>query len=179
MPSMPDEEGSISVSAKGQGLDAVHYDRFQHGWLLRDEEGVPLERLDPEAPSDDRDNWKSAARGQGTPGAPNSCLVSGQPEEEGVSVEPQAFGPDGFTLIRYTFDEPGFMATVRVFDLSGHLVKTLVNNENLGTAGFFRWDGDRDDGGPAGPGYYIVFAELFDDKGHVKRYRKRVVIAAG
>ncbi|MFM9075632.1 MAG: hypothetical protein ACKORJ_08735, partial [Bacteroidota bacterium] len=84
-----------------------------------------------------------------------------------------------FTLIRYQFDEPGFMATVRVFDQSGHQIKVLVNNENLGTSGFFRWDGDRDDGGPAGPGFYIVFAELFDDLGHVKRFRRRVIVAAG
>lgn len=179
MPSLPDDAGSIMISASGTGLDALHYDHAQHGWLLRDEEGIPLERLDPNGPSDDPDNWKSAARGKGTPGAPNSCLISGGLEVDELLIEPEAFGPDGFTLIRYRFDEPGLMATVRVFDQSGHQVKVLVNNENLGTSGFFRWDGDRDDGGPAGPGFYIVFAELFDDRGHVKRFRRRVIIAAG
>ncbi|MFM8348230.1 MAG: lamin tail domain-containing protein [Bacteroidota bacterium] len=179
MPSLPDEAGSIVVSSSGKGLDAVQYDRAQHGWLLRDEEGIPLERLDPDGPSDDHNNWKSAARGKGTPGAPNSCLLPTASEVDDLTVEPAAFGPDGFTLIRYQFDEPGFMATVRVFDQSGHQIKVLVNNENLGTSGFFRWDGDRDDGGPAGPGFYIVFAELFDDLGHVKRFRRRVIVAAG
>lgn len=179
MPSLPDDGGNIMISAFGKGIDAVQFDREQHGWLLRGEEGIPLERLDPNGPSNDHNNWKSAARGKGTPGAPNSCLISVIPEVEELMVEPQAFEPYGFTLIRYQFGEPGFMATVRVFDQSGHQIKVLVNNENLGTSGFFRWDGDRDDGGQAGPGYYIVFVELFDDRGHVKRFRRRVIVAAG
>ena len=178
MPSMPDEAGSVYLTGPATGMDLFHYDKDMHGWLIRDKEGVSLERLDPEGPSDDPDNWRSTARGLGTPGAPNSCLVQSMSGDDGLTVEPVAFGISGFTRIGYRLSEPGYMATVRIFDRSGFLVKTLVNNETLGTSGFFRWDGERDDGGTAGPGFFIVLADLFNDRGHVIRFRHRVVIAA-
>jgi len=57
------------------------------------------------------------------------------------------------------------------------LIKTIANNETLGFEGFYRWDGDRDDGTKSRTGYYIVWFEAFNADGSVKTFRKRVVIA--
>ena len=74
-------------------------------------------------------------------------------------------------------DRGGYLSNIKVLDTEGRLIKTLAQNESLATEGFFRWDGDRDDGGYARMGYYIVWFQLFDAEGHVEVHRKRVVVA--
>ena len=66
---------------------------------------------------------------------------------------------------------------MKIADQQGRVIKELANNETLGIDGFFRWDGDREDGTRARMGYYFVWVELFQLDGQVRTYRKRVVIA--
>ena len=65
-----------------------------------------------------------------------------------------------------------------VLDQQGHPLKGIANNELVGTAGFFRWDGDRDDGSRARMGFYVVQFEVFDPTGAVRRYLRRTVVAS-
>jgi len=57
------------------------------------------------------------------------------------------------------------------------VVKTLANNELLGSEGFLRWDGDTDDGQKARIGIYIVALQLFNPDGTVKEFKKTCVVA--
>ena len=98
-----------------------------------------------------------------------------------VSVEPGVFNPlsvPSFTRIRYAFDHSGYIATVRIFDSQGRIVKNLANNILLASNGYYRWDGDRDDGAKANVGYYMVSFEVFDEHGKVKYFRTPVAVAA-
>jgi hypothetical protein len=133
----------------------------------------------------DPGNWKSASSVSGfaTPGRINS---NARPEtelrEESIRLEPEIFvpvtGQPDFTQIHFRFDRGGFMANVKIYDAQGRQVRELASNAPLGTEGFFRWEGDRDDGTRARVGYYMVWFEVFDDSGTVRTFRKRLAVAA-
>jgi hypothetical protein len=160
------------------------YNKNFHSDLIKDDEGVSLERISYSNPTNDSQNWNSASAQSGfaTPGYINSNARPSTPVAQGtVTIEPEIFIPNSgaydFAKINYAFDQAGYIANIRVVDLEGRSIKTIANNENLGFEGFFRWDGDRDDGSRARMGYYVVWVEVFDTSGTVSNFRKRVVIA--
>lgn len=183
LPSFPDDSGTVAlVTQSGEVMDYFFYNEDYHSVFLKEKEGVSLERIYTNRETNDAQNWKSANKqsGYATPGRENSnSIQQTQPQGE-LSVIPEIFEPvtgsPNFTEIHYAFDRGGYIATVKIFDMSGREVKNLVHNELLGTTGFFTWLGDRDDGTRATMGYYIIWFEAFDDRGAVKTFRKRVVV---
>lgn len=185
LPSFPDDEGTVSLVSDGaELLDYFLYTDDYHSALLRDKEGVSLERIHADRPTNDPNNWKSAASvvGYATPGHRNSNSLEVVSTQGKVNVEPEifvpVFGHPDFTEIRYSFEQGGKVANLKILDHQGREVKQLATNELLATEGFFRWDGERDDGTQARPGYYVVWLEVFDGNGRVDTFRKRVVVAA-
>ncbi|MCK6618445.1 MAG: lamin tail domain-containing protein [Cyclobacteriaceae bacterium] len=185
LPSFPDNEGTVSVVNENLiVLDNFRYSRDYHSVFLRDKEGVSLERIHMSSPTNDANNWKSAASvaGFATPGLPNSNSAATPVITGEVKIEPELFvplyGQPDFTEIRYRFDQGGRVANIKILDQQGREIKQIANNETLATEGFYRWDGDRYDGIKARPGYYVVWFEVFDSSGAVETFRKRVVIAA-
>ncbi len=183
IPSMNDDAGSIAlVSPDGTLMDYFVYEDDYHTPLLKDKEGVSLERISL-AEANISTNWKSANASVGfaTPGYPNSNT---RPEnfidENSVQVVPEIFSPNvpdqDFAQINYKFDRSGLLAQIKIVDLQGRVIKELANNETLALDGFYRWDGDRTEGDKARRGYYFVWFEVLDLDGTVKTYRKRVVI---
>jgi len=184
LPSLPDDEGMISLkSMEGNVLDVIHYDRAWHSPLIKNDEGVSLERIDAHAPTQQATNWISASSRAGfaTPGLPNSQERGAVDQEnEDVVVLPEIFSPGAqqgdFVRIHYQFEDSGRIASIQVFNFQGQLVRRIGDNELLGTEGFFRWDGDRDEGTKAVAGYYVIWFETFDKEGRVNKYIKRVVV---
>jgi hypothetical protein len=185
LPSLPDDEGSIAlISRSGVLIDSFLYSEKLHSTLIKDEEGVSLERISLEQPTGSPTNWKSASSQAGfaTPGYLNS---NARPEfnllDEKVKVEPEVFIPNSgnqdFAKINYEFDQNNFVANIKILDQQGRVMKVIANNETLGYSGFFRWDGNLEDGTKARQGYYIVWIDLFDETGSVNTLRKRVVVA--
>lgn len=185
MPSLPDDKGSILiVNNERQIMDAVSYSQDWHSEFIKDNEGVTLERIDPDGISDDADNWMSASSrvGFGTPGVQNSQFRNPATKDGEVNIVPEIFSPGssaGFVQIAYNDQFRGWIANVKIFDQQGHLIKSIAQNELLGSAGFFRWDGQMDDNRPARTGYYVVWFEVFNDSGAVNTIRKRVIIMPG
>jgi hypothetical protein len=185
LPPFPDTEGTVSMLTEGAVvLDNFSYSSSYHSVFLRDKEGVSLERIHADAETNDAGNWKSAASTTGfaTPGLPNSNSVATPGSSATIKIEPELFvplyGQPDFTEIRYRFDQGGKVANIKILDQQGREVKRIANNETLAAEGFYRWDGDRDDGTKARPGYYVVWVEVFDSSGAVETFRKRVVVAA-
>jgi hypothetical protein len=183
IPSMNDDTGSIAlVSPEGTLMDSFIYEDDYHTPLLKDTEGVSLERISL-AEANISTNWKSANASVGfaTPGYLNSNT---RPEnfidENAVQIIPEIFSPNvpgqDFAQINYKFDRSGLIAQIKIVDLQGRVIKELANNETLALDGFYRWDGDRTEGDKARRGYYFVWFEVLDLDGTVKTYRKRVVI---
>lgn len=185
-PNYPDASGiAVVKTIYGVVIDSLSYSAKWHYALLDDKNGVALERIDYNKPTNDKSNWHSAASdiGFGTPTYLNSQFYSTGISDDAIVIEPEVFSPDNdgfkdFTLIQYKFSEPGYQASIRIFDAIGREVKYLVKAETLGAEGAFQWDGTNDDGGKARIGIYTVFVEVFNLQGKTKRFKKNVVLGA-
>lgn len=185
LPSYPNGGGTVVfLGATGDTLDWFAYSDAMHFPLLKSVDGVSLERVDPDRPTEDPGNWHSASAAVNfaTPGYQNSQYAPA-PEPRGtMTIEPAIFSPDNdgyqdLLTITYAFDEPGFVATLKVFDLAGRELRTLLNNELLGTRGAVTWNGMMDTNELARTGPYVVYMEAYDLAGNVEKFRKTVVLA--
>ena len=183
-PAMNNEDGVVALTTKGGAvIDLVAYSATMQYPLLTSVDGVSLERISPERTSMDATNWHSASEsvGYATPAYRNSQFGITVTDENEITLSPEIFSPDndGYNdnlLISYTFGAPGNNATITIFDASGRTVRNLVHNELCGTTGAFSWDGITNDRLKASIGRYIVFVEIFDMNGNVKRYKKGTVL---
>lgn len=161
-----------------------HYEDDYHYRLLESTDGVSLERIAYDAPTNDPNNWRSASSTENfaTPGKVNSQSFDPEGAASGeVKIDPKVFlpGDDGnrsVTTINYQFEEPGQFANVTIFDQTGRKVKTLVEGQSLATSGFFTWEGDTDSGGNARLGYYVVLFEVYDGSGNSETIKETVVV---
>ncbi|MFM2146218.1 MAG: hypothetical protein RL732_1054 [Bacteroidota bacterium] len=185
MPTLPDDRGDILLlDRNGKTIDALHYEKDWHYPLLRTTEGVALERIDPDGPTQERYNWSSAASvaGFGTPGKKNSQFLLRAANSSGISVYPQTFSPDndGFddrTGIYFELDTPGILVRIRVYDSQGWLVATPWPSSTLPQKGVLWWDGTNDQHQVLAPGRYIFFIELIRLTGKVQSIKKTVLLA--
>lgn len=175
----------VLKTTAGLVVDSLSYSAKWHYALLDDKNGVSLERIDYNKPTNDKSNWHSAAGdiGFATPTYLNSQFYATGISEDAISIEPEVFSPDNdgykdFTFVKYHFAEPGYQIYIRIFDGVGREVKYLVKAETLGASGEFQWDGTNNDGTKASIGIYTVFAEVFNLQGKTKRFKKEVVLGA-
>ncbi len=184
-PSFPDDEGRVLLlNAQGAVIDEVHYRDDWHFKLISNAEGVALERLNSDGPSNDPDNWHSAAStaGYGTPGYKNSQQVKADTLSGEIKGSPALFSPDNdgrddLVLIRYQMDTPGYVANLVIFDAAGRPVRRLVRNALLGQSGSWTWDGLDDNGRSLPLGHYILLSEWFSLQGK-KGQTKQVIVLA-
>lgn len=185
LPSFPDDEGDVVVlDQQGAVIDEVKYSDDWHFKLLDNKEGVSLERIDINGPSQVASNWHSAAStaGFGTPGYKNSQLKNLGAINATVEISPKVFSPDndGFddiATIQYRIDQPGFVANVTIFDGAGRPVRNLVRNSTLTINGNWNWDGLDDKGLKLPVGTYIIFTEIFNLEGKKDKFKNVIVLA--
>ena len=181
-PSYSDDAGTVALLNDSlEVLDEFSYSAKMHSPFLADEEGVSLERISLENPTNDRTNWASAAASVGfaTPGLPNSQAGSETEIQDEITPEPKAFSPnsDGYNdelMIKFKLNKPGYIANVRIFDAAGRQVRFLVKNQSLAQEGSWTWDGKSESGQKLVVGVYIILVEVFDQEGHTRTFKKRV-----
>lgn len=184
--SMPDfaiSEGIIHLTNRSlRPIDRLAYTEEMHYDKLLTTKGVSLERLYVNHPTQDENNWRSAAEsaGFGTPGYQNSQSGNAESEEE-FAVMPDVFSPynDGFedyTEVLCKFTEEENRVSINIFNNRGHPVKQLANNVLCGNEAFFRWEGNDDNGNPSPAGMYIVQIEKWNLRTQ-KTVRKRKVVS--
>ena len=184
-PSFPDDEGTVvALNFQGNGIDEVKYKDDWHFKLIDNAEGVALERIDPNAPSQDPANWTSAAStaGYGTPTYQNSQYKRIQSINATIEITPKVFSPDNdgredIATIQYAVTEPGYVANITIFDPSGRPVRNLVRNGTMGLNGYWNWDGLDDKGLKLPVGTYVVFTEIFNLQGKKQQFKNVVVLA--
>ena len=184
LPAYNNDEGVVSLTDRSlQTIDRLHYTEDMHYPKLLTTEGVSLERLSPTLPTQNPDNWHSAAEtvGFATPGYANSQQL---PEGDGTefSISPAVISPDNdgfedFAEFSLRFPESGNRLTLRVFDANGNAVTMLANNIMCGSEASFRWEGVDDNHNRLPSGMYVVMAQYWDAQGKTGRKRKVVSIA--
>ena len=185
LPSFADLDTVRLLDGRGGIMDQLPYSKSLHLSLLSTQEGVSLERVRTSGPSTGSNLHSAAgAVGYATPGRPNSQAQDELGGNQELTVTPEVFTPDDdgqqdFATLNFHLDQPGYVATVTVYDALGRLTRRLVRNETLPTTGFVQWDGVDDRGRKAAVGYYILLVELFRPSGGEKReYKKTVVLGA-
>ena len=124
-------------------------------------DGVSTERV-----SAGEDVWLCCAGSDGnTPGVKNSVSTTYSQGIE-LSIEPNPFSPDGDgfedrTVFRYTLPMESNL-TIRIYDVKGRLIKTLVDDEPS-VSGEMSWDGKDGENRTVRIGIYLVLAEATGD----------------
>lgn len=186
LPSYPNDKGTVLLlDEQGLILEELNYEEKWHFALLSEYKGVALERLSPDRPAGEQNNWHSAAStaGYGTPGYVNSqqrlSMTAGDAQ---ITLDTEIFSPDqdgwqDLLQICYQLPEPGSVANVYLFDGTGIKVRHLVRNETMGLQGCWKWDGLDQRMQPLPVGQYVVYVEWFDLKGRRQHSKKVVVLA--
>ena len=190
LPSLPNTKGTLVLYRLDENvtllIDGISYLDDWHSNLLDDEDGVSLERIHPDAPTHMPSSWHSAsaAVGYATPTYQNSQFFEEKTAtKDDVFFLPEStFSPDSdgnqdFLLINYVTDRVGYLATIRLFDEQGRLIKHITANEILGTSGTFKWDGSTDEGVKTPLGIYIVSVDYFTPEGNRQIYQSTCVVA--
>lgn len=183
-PVFNDTEGTAVLISEGDRIDQLTYTEKMHAPLIKDTEGVSLERSKLKRPSIEAGNLRSAtaASGFATPGYQNSQFSETISKNEELSFVSRTFSPDndGFEdllEISYQFTALGKIANVSIFNDRGLLVKKLLRNFTLNTNGIFVWDGLNDQNQLASGGIYLLQVEIFDTEGQLKKINKAFVLA--
>lgn len=183
-PSYPNNGATVLLLFDGEIIDIMSYTEKSHYPLLAETKGVSLERVSQSINSEDSENWHSSmAPLHGTPGYQNSVFIENEDVTTDVELVPPVFSPDGdgyddVTTINLSDIGNDYTAKIHVYDSRGRPVKTLVNCKNIADQSRFVWNGLDDNGNVVPIGIYVVFVEVFDLQGDIKRFKKAVVVAA-
>jgi len=187
LPSMPDDKGHIILyNRELDKIDELKYNDDMHYSLLSANEGVSLEKIDPESESGEKGNWHSASgsAGWGTPGAPNSVYSDIPSQEDNVVFSSTKISPDndGFEdllTIKMAFRGTGNVVSLSVFDETGSLVKKITVNQLAGSEATFVWDGTASDGSLVRTGIYIILINMYNDSGKTRQWKKVCTVIRG
>lgn len=165
-------------------IDKFIYDETMHSSMLTSVDGVSLERVHFDLPTQDAANWKSAASSCGfaTPAYQNSQFVQPADNQQLMQIVPEIISPDNdgfedFATIYCQFPTPECRATISIYDQHGNLVKLLTNNQLCAVDERFVWDGVSDRGVRVPPNLYIVKLQFWNQNGRSKSVKKVIGVA--
>ncbi|MCO4293236.1 lamin tail domain-containing protein [Solitalea sp. MAHUQ-68] len=184
MPAYNNDKGAVILKSENRIIDRFDYNEKMHFALINNPEGVSLERINLEFPTNQTGNFHSTASTSGfaTPGYENSQTVSTDNNADEVTLSSNVISPDNdgvedVLAINYHFNQVGLMANISIFNRNGKLVKKLRNNELLGTDGSIIWDGLDQQSQPVLIGPHLIVIETFSTSGKINVYKKSVVVA--
>jgi hypothetical protein len=184
LPSIPDDDGKLLIlNRSGEIIDEFQYEKYMHYPLLRNKEGVSLEKINYKISSQQYDNWHSASASENyaTPTRVNSQFINQEDNKSWIQID-QAIvnadnnGVDDFLHIKYQFDEPGTLLSIYLFNQQGLIVCKIINNLMCGRNGAFNWKGTDNQNNYVSSGIYILVAEAFHLNGLRKRYKKVIAV---
>lgn len=166
-------------------MDKLAYSDDWHFRLLDDDKGKSLERIDFNAPTQDQNNWHTAAEAIGfaTPGGENSqfqpAISSGTLSFTTESFSPDNDGFEDVLQINYELETLGLVGNMKIYDDRGRLVRDLMKSELLGLRGTVVWDGVTDSGTKASIGTYVIVFEAFQVNGGLEYTTRKAFVLAG
>ncbi|ANQ50647.1 hypothetical protein MY04_3285 [Flammeovirga sp. MY04] len=186
LPSFPNAGGTLSLWYKNEVREKMNYGDQFHQQYIRDTEDVSLERISYNDNADLESNWTSATESAGyaTPGEKNSRNQFSKNEEGSIGgltfsapiITPNEDGENDFLEIRNTTESALRIYRMEVFDLSGKLVKQLVQNYTLAAGDAIKWDGEVDSRERM-YGQFIVYVHIENQFNSVETYAKVIRVA--
>ena len=184
LPSLPDKWGIVALSLRqGSIIDRFVYNKNMHSPILANTEGISLERIWFDQPTNSASNWYSASQTSGfaTPTSKNSQALDQKNTDDGFTILPDVFTPnndgvDDLATINYKLDQTGMQASITIYNAKGIMMRRLVKNELLGATGVYTWDGSDDQRKAVPEGIYIIHIQLFSAKGELRNLKKTVLL---
>lgn len=184
LPALNNDKGIVVLISNGVRIDQLNYTEKMHFQLLKTFEGISLERSSFKLNTNEAGNFRSAtaASGFATPGYKNSQYDEGTVGTEEFALLSKTFSPDndGFEdllQVSYRLPAPGMVASVKIFNDRGIMIKHLLKNSTLNSEGMFVWDGLNEFNTAAASGIYFIVSEVFDTSGNIRRFRKAFALA--
>lgn len=184
LPRLNNDKGNITlIIDESQIIDELDYDEDFHLSILDIIDGVSLERIDINSPTNESSNWTSAssAIGFATPGLVNSA-ISDKFSELKIEMSSKIISPNGdqfddVLLINYALDKSDYLSTVTIYSDRGEQVAMIANNQISGSQGIWQWDGKREDNQEVvNSGIYVVLIELQSLSGNRERIKRTIVV---
>ncbi|MFY0644830.1 MAG: lamin tail domain-containing protein [Bacteroidia bacterium] len=182
LPRMNNDSGEILLYTSSHTIDFLKYMNDWHTELLLNSEGVSLERINPNAPTNNKNNWHSATAlcGFASPAAENS-MYHLESESLGFSLHNSLITPNGdgiqdLLLLEYSFDKPSYLSSY-IYDLNGVMIWQWHNNELLAFNGTLKWDLfylNR----LLSNGHYILFLKAFNLDGELLKKKLPFTVAS-
>jgi len=186
--------GSLNLSNEGDlvkiadvfrtTIDSVYYTDNWYNPNLPGS-GRSLEKINPALNGNDGKNWSSCTYPNGgTPGLKNSIFTNSNNTTGEISVSPNPFSPDGdgyedFAIISYKLKSSVSQVRLKIYDVKGRLIKTILNNQASGPEGQVVFNGNDDDNRKLRLGIYIIFLEALNDQnGVVETIKSTLVVGA-
>lgn len=183
-PTYNNDKGIVTILRNNKLVDQFSYTEKMHSLIIKDPEGISLERSSFSNPADYPGNFKSAAAAKGfaTPGYRNSQYLNDAGTKDEFKLLSTTFSPDndGFEdlmQINYMLSKPGYIANIAIYNSNGNMIRKLYNNFTLGTSGNLEWDGRNETAQLTPTGIYLLYAELFTTSGEMKKFRRTIVLA--
>lgn len=176
-------EDLVLVDLTGTQIDSV---RYSPSWHLKNVStvGRSLERINPHGNTIDARNWSSSVATSGaSPAQTNSIYLASSALGSGMTLTPNPFSPDGdgfedFLSINYSLPTNSATLRVRIYDVTGRLIRRLAQNEPSQSSGSIIWNGLDDEGNRVRIGMYVVLLEAFDNFGGTVKTMKDVAVVA-
>src|SRR5690606_1744359 len=178
MPSMPDDEGNIFVmNIRGEIIDSIFYKEYQHHPLLKEKDGVSLERVYSSS-KQSNSLWMSASASSGyaTPArriSQDIGIMTNQSEYElqFKTVSPNMDGYEDYLVLQLKCQKPGALCTLSVFNELGSRILKIMNNKLIGEEETLVWTATDEQGMALESGVYLLFIELHYPDGEIERER--------
>lgn len=147
--------------------------------------GRSLEKINPGLNPNELRSWTSCTYPNGgSPGLKNSVYTNLNNNTSDITISPNPFSPDGdgyedFTIIEYKLSSNVSQVRMKIFDVKGRLMKTLLNNQTSGSIGQIVYNGLDDENRKLRLGIYVIFIEALNDQnGVVETIKTTLVVAA-
>lgn len=183
-PSMPDKSGTVVlVTTDNCIIDECTYSTDWHMPLFSIKDGIALEKLHPDKPSNEWASWMSASSlsGYGTPGRRNSQYTEPRKVAESFLklnhawISPNGDGRDDVLTVALKVGVPGTVS-LTLYNLSGQTVCHWIRNEWVGVDQEINWNGTDDTGAILPMGRYILLVTLTRTDGTVQTAKSVVTV---
>jgi len=178
LPSMNDDEGDILFTdSTGKVLDSFVYSYKMHLPELKNEEGISLEKTNPNVPANQALWVSCATQLLATPALANSQNVEELVKNQKVEILPKVISPNGdgfndFMAIQVINQNINNLGNIKIFSAAGRLVKEVLTSSILPTKGLFHWDGADQYGNLVPNGQYVLFVEVVSAENGEKELHK-------
>lgn len=175
-PQLTNSQGAVLLLRGEEIIDSLHYTEKMHDPLIRNPQGVSLERVNFRWATNSPGNFisASATSGYATPGYQNSQRVNREAKGPAVQLSKRILhiGKNETLSIQFNLPVGGKMTNITIFSATGTKVHELVRNHRLGTLDQIPWDGKGMGRRKLPAGSYYLHIELYDASGFLKHFKE-------